>query len=117
MTCEYIDRCTLAETNVQLSDEDIAAGHPYHLFYYLQRDDVASYTMDVDVSNTFYDAFGSNRCDGYYIQNQSQQCSLDDFITSIDSLLTTTPSIDSDGIISIEYSGMDSVTQNYGQIG
>ena len=117
MTCEYIDRCTLAETNVQLSDEDIAAGYSFHLFFYLQRDDVASYTMDVDVSNTFYDAFGSNRCDGYYIQNQSQQCDLDDFITSIDSLLTTTPSIDSDGIISIEYSGMDSVTQNYGQIG
>ena len=69
------------------------------------------------MSNTFYDVFGSNRCDGYYLQNQLQLCTLDDGITSIDSLLTTTPSIDSDGIISIEYSGMDSVTQNYGQTG
>ena len=67
MTCEYIDRCTLAETNVHLSDEDIAAGYSYHLFLYMQADNFASYSMDVDVSNTFYDAFGSDRCDDYYL--------------------------------------------------
>ena len=115
MTCEYIDRCTVAETNVQLSDQDITAGYSYHLFLYLQRENTATYTMDIEVSNSFYDAFGSDRCDGYYLQNISQLCQLDDG-TSIDALLTATLSIKSDGIISVEIEGMDSVTLDNGQI-
>ena len=71
--------------------------------------------MDVEVSNSFYDAFGSDRCDGYYLQNISQLCELDDG-TSLDSVLTATPSINNDGIISVEIEGMDSVTLDNGQI-
>ena len=71
--------------------------------------------MDVDISNSFYDAHGSDRCDDYYLQNINQACIIAGG-ASIDAYLTATPSIDSAGVITVQLEGMDSVTSNYGQV-
>ena len=90
MTCEYIDLCTTAVVDVQY--EDLGLG--YNVFLYYQRDDIASYTLDIQVTNSFEAEFESVRCNGYFFIEDFSVCQFDDG-TSIDHLLTATPSIDS----------------------